>query len=128
MKLTRRHFLYGLGGAGAGVLVTGGAAFKFRDKFTKMQNSDIIAIVRKNFHYLMLAVTDEQFEDFATNYRKANGEFEKPWFRKLRGWSEEETKNRFDHIANTFLLSTDFFLSGGTNLSLLISFLSTIRI
>ena len=90
-----------------------GASWINRDRLAFVQARGIAKFLRQNFHYLDLKVTDHDIEQFYTAYKIHYRKLIRfKWERLLKGRSREYFESRLDHVATTFLMSTDFFLNG----------------
>lgn len=112
MRVDRRQLMK-MGVVGGGLLgVTGTAAWVWRDDIRKLQPSDIADYLESQFDYLTFNFGTETLREFAIQYREQYREISRESWHKLRGGDEESYNKAMDHLAVTFLMSTDFFLTG----------------
>lgn len=121
MKVTRRTALksglvVAVGFAVIGISLKGkfsiSSAKTWLSRFTKFGPIDARDYLKKNFAYLDLQVSDEQFENFYNNYTIDNHKISQKAWDIATGRGEEYHRVAIDNMATAFLMSTDFFLNG----------------
>jgi hypothetical protein len=112
MRLDRRSLLkLGVVG-GVAVGASGTAAWVGRDHIKRLQPSELASYLKSNFDYLTFNFGDEQFLEFAKDYREHYLEISRESWHTFRGGDEAEHRAMMDAFAMRFLMSTDFFMHG----------------
>jgi hypothetical protein len=110
MPMTRRKFLKWAAGAAGVSAAAAGGAFIFRDDLQHLGPGGIVAVLREEFPYLTF--TDDDARKFAVQYEAHYQPITRRLLYLARDGNDDLFRDRVDHLATTFLLSTDFFLNG----------------
>ena len=113
-KMPSRRTVLKAGAIGTGAVAAScGAAWFFRDQISEVQPAEVAQFLRGNFHYLRLNVSDAQMHKFAADYAKHYQRIGRRQLHRFKGRDASYFDRLMDHLAITFLMSTDFFLNGG---------------
>lgn len=88
------------------------ASWRFQDIILAKQPGAIADFIESTFDYLKLEVSAGEYEQFLNDYEVYYDRVIRQVWRDLRGDAPEVHEERMEHLANTFLLSTDFFQNG----------------
>lgn len=112
-SMTRRTWLKFAGTAAGLAFASGTVGWLNRDRLKWLQPSDIESRLRAHFDYLKLEIPSETMRQFASDYTRHYGRTERGGlYRYLGRKPASHYEARWDELATTFLLSTDFFLHG----------------
>lgn len=113
MRISRRTFIKTGAAGAAGLVISGGLGVWYQDEIGVLQASEVVQYLRGNFSYLPLEISDAEISQFYVEY----AEWYKPvvrdhWQRLIKGRGPEVFRKDMDHLATTFLMSTNFFVNG----------------
>lgn len=111
-RLSRRRILQlgVIGGVATGG--AGAAAWLSRDMLIKPRVDELVQLLRSEFEYLTFNFGDKQFVEYIQSYKEHYRDIWRETWYVFRGGDRDRHRHQMDHFAMSFLMSTDFFVTG----------------